>query len=351
MPGAVDSVISEALRAGASDIFISEGGSARARVAGAIRKLEVDALTRKDMVDFWSACGVSPHDSSDHDCRYLHAEQSQFLRVNLHMKMGVLAAVLRPVKTVIPEMEELGLPVNVLREWFSRPSGLILVTGASGSGKSTTIASALQDMSRRRESHILTIEDPVEYFFRNDRSFFTQREIGTDSDSFGSALRSSLRQNPDVIFIGEIRDFETADIALRSAESGHLIAATLHSSGAVEAIDRLKLLFPASMREGVRSVLAQQIIGIASQSLVPARGGGVTPICELMQAEAAVRKWLKEDRMNEISELLDRAATGVSVGFVRELVNAVESGRISEEEGRRAARNPHDFNRLVSGLK
>ena len=198
-------------------------------------------VSRPAMEEFWQSCGIDPatHPEADISWQIPHGGR---LRVNLYHTLGRLAAVLRPIRARIPSLAELGLPAALLESWLQRRYGLILVTGPTGSGKSTTVASCLDWINRHLARHIVTLEDPIEYLFENDLSFFSQREIRQDSESFATGLRAALRQSPDVLFLGEIRDAETAVTALHAAETGHLVISTLHSSSVVETLERFSHL-------------------------------------------------------------------------------------------------------------
>ena len=352
MTGELETIVTALLKQGATDVFLQEEKVPFARLRGAVAQLEdCPPLSSEMMEQFWRDCGADPAEGSDYDKRFELKSLNLFMRVNLYRSMDKLSAAIRPIKNEIPQMENLNLPANVLREWFSRDSGLILVTGASGAGKSTTLASALQDLSQRRQAHVLTIEDPIEYVFTDARSIFSQREVRSDTESFSAALRSSLRQNPDVIFLGEIRDEETAEAALRAAESGHLIVSTLHSSGTVEAIERLVLMFPENLRAGGRHLLSQQLIGIASQLLLPGKTSGLFPVLELLDVSGAVPRWIDEARNAEITDLLARGDHAISRNFQHSLMDAVNRERITEEAALEVSRAPQDLKRLMRGFQ
>lgn len=349
MPSSLDQIITELIQQGSSDIFLSEESSIRMRMGGEITESDGRPVSREMMVEFWRACGADP-DGTDFDKRYQLETTGQFMRVNLFRALGKRSASIRPIKSEILTMKELGLPADILESWFMNDSGLILVTGTSGAGKSTTVASALQHLAHVRPVHILTVEDPIEYLFTNDLAMFSQRELGSDTGGYSEALRASLRQNPDVIFIGEIRDEEGAEIAIRAAESGHLVVATLHSGGAVEAIERMSLMFPGEQREGVRRLLSQQLVGICSQVLLPTQQKTLMPVLEIMQNEGVIAKWIAERRLEDLGELLERGDSQVNVSMLRGLVNCVQSGAVDIETARIYAHNTHDFNRLLSGF-
>ncbi len=351
MSHSIEQLIETFFEQGCSDVFIESGKPLRYRLNGGIGSADDTVISAEQMVDFWKMCGGDPDSSQEYDKRHQLSDSGSFVRVNLYRTLGSHAAALRPVSTDIPDLDTLGLPAHTLMPWFMRESGLILVTGAAGAGKSTTLAAALQGVAAAKSAHILTIEDPIEYLLKDDKSFFSQRELGSDTDDFASALRASLRQNPDIIFVGEIRDEETANIALRAAESGHLVVSTLHSSGTIEAIERLTLLFKESQREGVRKILSQQLIGICFQELLATTHGGVMPIIEVLQNDSIVQKWINEQRYEDLSELLERENSPTNVSFLRSLVAASSAGFITQEQAQMYAKNPHDYNRIMSGFE
>ena len=231
-----------------------------------------------------------------------------------------------------------------------RRAGLVLVTGPTGSGKSTTLASCLQWINEREARHVVTIEDPIEYLFENDRCWFSQREVGNDSPSFAVALRAALRQSPDIILVGEIRDPETASIALRASETGHLVLATLHSSGVAESVERLVHFFDGPLAESSRTLLGQQMIGILSQMLLPAVDGSLFVATEAMQNEAATRRWIAEERVAEVKDHLVRSQGETCWSFLAHLVDAVHQGRLEPDVARSACQRPQDFDRLLRGI-
>lgn len=334
---------------GATDVFLSEGEVPRLRMNGELVILEMEALGRVELEILWQACGASVELDRDRDVR-LPLSEGGYLRVNLYRTMDKLAAAIRPIKDEIPPLDSLGAPAELIRQWISRTSGIIIVTGATGSGKSTTIASALDDLNQTRRSHVVTLEDPIEYLFVNKESYFSQREIASDTADFAVALRATLRQNPDVIMVGEIRDEETAKMTLRAAETGHLVLTTLHSPGVVETMERLTNFFPPEQRATSLLMLSKHLIGVISQALLPGVDGHLKLITEYFQNEGATRKWIRDGRYVEMHEFLCRAENQHTSDLLSGLVAAYQSGLISGEAGRNASPNPSDFDRAVSGI-
>lgn len=337
------------LSQGATDVFLSEGHVPRVRANGELIQLETGPMSRGEMETLWRACRASVENDRDRDARY-QMTGGGYLRVNLYRAMERLSAAIRPIKDEIPTMESLGLPTSLLQSWTSRASGIIIVTGATGSGKSTTIASALDDLNQRRRSHIVTLEDPIEYLFTNKESYFSQREISSDTDDFAAALRATLRQNPDVIMVGEIRDEETARMTLRAAEIGHLVLTTLHSPGVVETMERLTNFFPSDQRATSLLLLSKHLIGVISQALLPGTDGWLKLVTEYFENEGATRKWIREGQYREMHDFLCRAENEHTRDLLAGLVTAYQAGLISAETARSAAPNPGDFDRSVRGI-
>lgn len=232
---------------------------------------------------------------------------------------------------------------------MQRRYGLILVTGPTGSGKSTTVASCLDWINHNLARHIVTLEDPIEFMFKNDKSLFSQREIRHDSPDFSTGLRSALRQSPDILFLGEIRDTETALTALHAAETGHLVISTLHSSSVVETLDRFSHLLKAET-SGALNLLASQLVGIISQQLLPRLGGGLFPALEYMQNEAATRRWILENRLADLQDHLLKSNEATNCSLLEYLVASVKQGYLDADVARSSCSRPQDFDRSMRGI-
>ncbi|MFT4547883.1 MAG: pilus retraction protein PilT [Verrucomicrobiales bacterium] len=349
MPTTVDSILLAAEEHAASDVFLGEGEFARLKIQGKLSAISEEPLEHEALVEFWRACGGDVEYDADRDTSYTSSSGRRF-RVNLHRHTGRLGAVLRQLTTDIPEMISLGLPRDQLARWVQHPSGLILVTGATGSGKSTTLASMLEWVNIHLAKHVVTIEDPIEYLFTSKESLFTQREVYTDTDSFARGLRSSLRQAPDIILLGEIRDPETAAIALQAAETGHLVLATLHSTNVGDTLERLTNLFPTDERNSQLALVAQHLVGIICQRLLPGIDGHLTLAVETMQNEGATRTFIRECRYPEIFDFMNRNDNPNNVTFTASLVELTKAGKIDENEAAAISGNPNDFKRALRGI-
>lgn len=269
-------------------------------------------------------------------------------RVNSFHERGNLAAALRLIPNEIKSITELGMPPVVMK-FAEYPRGLVLVTGPTGSGKSTTLASIIDKINTERAHHIITIEDPIEFTHRSKKSVVVQREIHYDTYSFSAALRSSLRQDPDVVLIGEMRDLETISAAITIAETGHLVFATLHTNSAAQSIDRMIDVFPPHQQPQIRSQLANILMGICSQRLVPSIGGGRVVAAEVLVANSAVRNIIREGKSHQLDAVIQ---TGADLGMQtmdRTLGSLVQAGTVTYDEARNYAVDLGEFERIVRG--
>lgn len=349
MSSVIEQICAAAVEHQAEDLFLKANECPGARIQGQIYRLTDDILTNEALGEFWMGCGCDPASTTEQDVRWMSPDGHWF-RVNLFRHLGRLGAALRPIKGEVRSLEELGLPADRLREWASRENGLVLVTGATNSGKSTTLASCLDWINQARQSHIVTIEDPIEYVLKPARSVITQREVGGDTESFVSGLRAALRQSPDVIMLGEIRDADTARVALQACETGHLVLTTMHCSDVAETLERLTALFPPDERESALIVLCKQLIGIVCQKLLPAEGGGLHVVVEHLANSGAIRKWLREGRALEIVEFMSRNQDSGNMTFAQAIASAYRAGILSKATARAAFPDAHEFDRMEMGI-
>jgi twitching motility protein PilT len=344
----IDSLCCQAVQNGASDLFLHTDQPPQLRINGEIVPVGETPVSREEIESFWTHCGATM-ETTDYDGSYVASDGTRF-RVNLFRALFQRGAVLRPIKTQIPEIGSLGLPAELLASWVSRPSGLVLVTGPTGGGKSTTLAACLDWLNQNYHRHIVTIEDPIEYLFTPVHCLFTQREVGADTPTFAEGLRRSLRQSPNVILLGEIRDGLSAVTALQAAETGHLVLATLHSSSVLDALERLTHLFESGQREGILQLLSQQLTGILCQKLLPAIPEGRVLAVEHFENQAVTRKWIMEGKFRDLADFLAKGDNPTNVTFLQSLVAMVKAERISEATGVQAASNPHELLRQLRGI-
>jgi len=268
-------------------------------------------------------------------------------RVNAYYQRGAIGAAFRLIPVSIKTVEELGLPL-VLHDLAKRPRGFVLVTGPTGSGKSTSLAAVINEINETRDEHIMTIEDPIEFLHGHKRCIVNQREIGADAQSFGAGLKAALRQDPDVILVGEMRDLETIHTALTAAETGHLVFATLHTQDAPQTIDRIIDVFPASQQQQVRVQLAVALQGVITQQLLPtADGAGRVAACEVLLATPAIRNLIREGKTHQIYSSLQ---TGGSLGMQTmdaALATLVRAGKITQKVAESRSSTPEELRRLM----
>ena len=278
------------------------------------------------------------------DTSYMAPDLARF-RVNGFKQRGAISFAFRVIPNEIPRFEDLRLPLGV-RKMAEENRGLVLVTGATGSGKSTTLASLIGQINRTRRQHIVTIEDPIEFLHSDHGCIVNQREVGLDTDSFGQALRRALRQDPDVILIGELRDAESAETAMQAAESGHLVFSTMHTVDASETLGRIIEFFPGIKQPQIRSILAGVLRGVVSQRLLPRKEGGRVAAFEVMVTNARISELIRENQPEEIHDAIAEGAFFNMQTFGQSLIQLVLSGEIDRDVAADASSNKHDF--LVS---
>lgn len=269
-------------------------------------------------------------------------------RVNAYHERGNLAAALRLIPNEIKTIAELGMP-QVVNNFANYPRGLVLVTGPTGSGKSTTLAALVDQVNTDKSHHIITIEDPIEFTHKSKKSVVVQREVHYDTYSFSAALRSSLRQDPDVVLIGEMRDLETISAAITIAETGHLVFATLHTNSAAQSIDRMIDVFPPHQQPQIRAQLSNILMGICSQRLVPAIGGGRVVAAEILVATPAVRNIIREGKSHQLDAVIQTGADQGMQSMDKTLAGLVQAGTITFEEARNFAVDVTEFERMMRG--
>ena len=351
---AIEDLVGAVVRMGASDLHLKPDSPPILRVNGELGLLEgYDKLSAEDVVGVLYQMLHDPvrlerlHRTGAVDFAY-ESDQGVRLRINAFQERGRFSVACRPIPDFIKSFGDLNLP-PVLAQVADEERGLILVTGTTGSGKSTTLAAMLDWINERKSKHIVTIEDPIEFVHRNKRSAMAQREVGRDTPSFHEALRYVLRQDPDVVLIGEMRDEETVHTALSAAETGHLVLSTVHSVDAAETVNRIIDVFPPHMHAQVRSMIAGTLKGVVSQRLVRAKDGGRVATCEIMRMTGRVRDFILDpSQTGKLGEVIaDGGFYGMQT-FDQALFTHVKAGRLGIEEAVRAATSPHDFKLLLA---
>ncbi|WP_224245095.1 type IV pilus twitching motility protein PilT [Hyalangium gracile] len=349
----LDKLLTVGVQNGASDIHFRPGDPPIYRVNGVLRPLRMEKLAPEHTREVALHLMHDPVARSqiesiqEHDTSYGLAGVARF-RVNIYRQRGTLAIILRIIPANVPTIEGLGLP-EVLKTIASQDRGLVLVTGATGSGKSSTLAAMIDHINRNESLHILTIEDPIEFIYKNVKSSISQREIGPDTSSFAMALRAALRQDPDVILVGEMRDTETIDIALKASETGHLVLSTVHTTDASRTINRLVSVFNAEEQTMVRMRLADSLKATISQRLLP-RGDnkGRAVALEIMVQTKTIQEYIREDRANELKDVIEKGRDTYGMqSFDQHLSQLYKSGVITLETAQGAATNPADFARAL----
>jgi len=342
----------------ASDLHIKVGSQPIIRVYGELTPLTSESrVSQEDAMNIAFSI-MTPQQSEifknkkDIDLAYSIPGLGRF-RCNIFVQRGTIGIVFRVIQTKIPTIDELHLP-DILKKISMEQRGLILVTGTTGSGKSTTLAAMIDLINTNRTEHIMTIEDPIEYLHRDKKSIVNQREIGGDAESFSKALRQSLRQDPDVVLVGEMRDFETIQTALIAAETGHLVLSTLHTIDAAETINRIIAVFPPYQHKQVRMQLASVLKSIISMRLMPrADGKGRVPAVEVLMATETVKDCILDpDKTRAITDVIEQGAIHYGMqSFDQSLSNLLKSGLITYEEALRSATNPDDFALKIKGIQ
>lgn len=346
----IDEILRMAVERNASDIHFTAGLPPMMRLDGEIVPLPftvlepgvVQRLVYEIMSDDQLQNFEEKHEL---DCSYSITGLSRF-RLNAYMQRDSVAAAMRAIPNKIPSYEDLRLP-NVIKELSKRSSGLILVTGPTGSGKSTTIATMIDDINDNRQSHILTIEDPIEYLHRHKKCMVNQREMHSDTYSFHAALRAVLREDPDIILVGELRDLETIEAALTLAETGHLVFGTLHTRNAPATVDRVVDVFPADQQDQIRILLANTLEGVVSQQLLPKLGGGRIAALEIMVGIPAIKNLIREGKTHQMYSVLETSSNVGMQTMDANLANLFRQGYVSYEECMMRAVDKETFARLA----
>ena len=348
----LDAMLTTMVRAGGSDLHVTVGLPPMMRIHGDLTRLPgYDELTPAETEQI-VRCVVTDEQWSrfetdlEYDLAYDLPGVSRF-RINLFQQRNCFGAVMRSIPHEIRQLHDLGMPEQIGR-FASLTRGLVLVTGPTGSGKTTTLAALLDLANRTRRDHIVTIEDPIEFMHQHNKCVVNQRELGVDTHSFSEALKHVLRQDPDIILVGEMRDLETVSTALTAAETGHLVLATLHTQSAAQTIDRVIDMFPAHQQQEIRAQLSTALQGVVTQALARRPdGSGRTVVCEVMFATAAIRNLIREGKNHQIPSFMQSSGGNGMLTFDAHLAQRVHEGAVSFEQGLTLCHAPEEFRRLA----
>jgi twitching motility protein PilT len=332
----MDDMLDLAVQEGASDLHLAVGLPPVLRLNGSLAPLDADPLTPEDTERLMRSISTESqihgmNNDGGSDFGFSFGDKARF-RVSIFRQKGHVGIVLRQIPTRMLTLEEIGLPA-MIKDLLFKPRGLILVTGPTGSGKTTTLASMLNIINQERDCHIITVEDPIEYYHTHKKSVVTQRELGVDVPTFKEALRRALRQDPDVILVGEMRDLETMEAAITAAETGHLVFATLHTTGAARTVDRIVDAFPTNQQEQIRTQLSTSIVAVISQILMPRKDqGGRIAAFEIMIATPSIRSLIRDNKTFRITSDLQTGAKWGMQTLDSHLIDLWQAGQIAYEE-------------------
>jgi twitching motility protein PilT len=346
-------ILLEVIDAGASDLHLTVGAPPMVRERGRLRPLDYPKLNSQDTREIvYSILNNDQRKRLENewqiDLSYSVPGRARF-RVNAYFQRASIGAVLRTIPQDIPAFETLGLP-EILKDFTHKPRGFVLVTGPTGSGKSTTLASMIDMINEQRHEHIMTVEDPIEFLHRHKNCVVNQRELGSDAQSFSLALKSALRQDPDVILVGEMRDLETMSTAITAAETGHLVFATLHTQDTAQTVDRIVDSFPPAQQHQVRTQLSIALQGIVTQQLLPtADGQGRVCACEVMVPTPAVRNLIREGKTHQLYSALQTGGSHGMQTMDAALADLVRGGVITRQLAESRSSTPEELKRLLEG--
>ena len=340
------SILEQAIEEHASDVFIVAGLPVAFRKNGVISCVNEEKLFPDQTAALLSEIYIQAGNRNieklniegDDDFSFAIKGMSRF-RVSAYKQRGALSAVIRIITFNLPDYHALGIPEHVIHLADSG-KGMILVTGPAGSGKSTTLACMIDQINKTEQKHIITLEDPLEYLHRHDKSIVSQREINVDTESYVTALRAALRQSPDVILLGEMRDYETIQVAMTAAETGHLLLSTLHTIGSANTIDRIIDVFPANQQRQIAVQLSMVLTAVVSQQLVPAVDSSVVPALEIMTVTPAIRNMIRDNKVHQIDGLIYSSVKDDMISMDTSLLNLYKAGTITAETALKYASNP-----------
>jgi len=347
----LDELLLTTARQNASDLHLAVGRYPTLRIDGALIPLAKESVLNPEAVEGLVSALLTPEQKEkflkekEIDFTYAFEDKARF-RANVYYQRGFMAAALRFIPAQIKTIEELSLP-SMLHDFTKLSQGFVLLVGPAGHGKSTTLAAIIDEINHNQTNHIITVEDPVEYLFAQDKSIISQREVGLDTNDFHNALRSVLRQDPDAIMIGEMRDAESIATALTAAETGHLVFSTLHTNSAAQTVDRIIDSFPAEQQGQIASQLAAVLVGIVSERLIPRIKGGRIPVCEIMITNPAIRNLIRERKAYQIDLVIETSSQEGMITLNHSLANLVKKGEISLENAEMYSLNPGELRILL----
>lgn len=353
----INELLKLAVESGASDVIIKSNKPGYVRLSGRLKAVDMDSITCPEAQAF-----VDEHVPRVFKQKWETEGQIDFaytcegvgrFRVNGFHQRGLVSIVMRHIKSRVPNFDDLGLghTADALIKLVQAKDGILLVCGATGSGKSSTMAAMLNWVNQNMDKHIVTIEDPIEYTFQDNKSLFQQREIGLDVSSFSMAITAVLRQNPDIILIGEMRDRETFETAISASETGHLVFSTMHAATVAQSLTRLFEFFPPEEQVQARRAIAGSLRGFICQKLIPAlEGGGRVPSNEILYADATVKNLILEGQFEKIQGLLESSSDSSSFSFNKDLYRLIKAGKISKADGMRFSPNPQALEMNLKGI-
>jgi twitching motility protein PilT len=352
----IEDMMERLVEMGGSDMHIQAGAPIYFRISGKLTPVGEELSSQECQRLIFSMLNNTQRKELEQnwelDCSYGVKGLARF-RVNVYKERGCFAACLRALSSKIPNFDQLNLP-DIIRKTTERPRGLVLVTGPTGSGKTTTLAAMLDLINRSRGEHILTVEDPIEYVFENEKSLFHQRQKGEDTKSFGNALKAALREDPDIILVGEMRDLETISLAISAAETGHLVFGTLHTNSASGTVDRIIDVFPAAQQAQIRAMLSNSLIAVFSQNLVKKKNPkpgefGRVMVQEIMIVTPAISNLIREGKAAQVYSAIQTGAKMEMQTMEQALADLIKKGIVSMEEGLAKSSRPDELQRLAGG--
>jgi twitching motility protein PilT len=344
-------IFKKAVGARASDLHLISGEKPAIRVDDRLLKIEDEEVLSSEATEQLILVTMRPEYverlKSEKEVDFSFNYDGARIRANIYFEQGHMAGAFRFISEKVRLVEELGLP-PIIQEFANREQGLVIISGPTGHGKSTTIAALIEYVNRNHAKHIVTVEDPIEYVFSNEKCIINQRELGTDTLSFPRALRSVLREDPDVVFIGEMRDLDTFEAALTIAETGHLVFSTLHTNNSAQTADRIVDMFPKNQQSQIRQQLANVLVGVVSQRLLQkASGEGRIPACEIMVVNSAIASLIREGRTHQVQSVIQTSASEGMITLDKVLSDLVSRGEVTLEEAIKWTSDVKEFKKMV----